>query len=84
MEGIGDVGMDAARGDLMKKLDDDTAIHVLQYLDTTRDIACASGVCRSWRRFGSFLLFLGSRHGGACAIQFFFFLKIFNLLQGIS
>ncbi|KAG0569436.1 hypothetical protein M758_6G086500 [Ceratodon purpureus] len=51
MEGIGDVGMDAARGDLMKKLDDDTAIHVLQYLDTTRDIACASGVCRSWRRF---------------------------------
>lgn len=52
MEGIGDVGVMEGRGDLMKKLDDDMAIHVLQYLDTTQDIANASGVSRSWRRFG--------------------------------
>lgn len=60
MEGIGvDAGMEAAlRGDWMKKLDDDTALHVLHYLDTTRDIANASGVCRAWRRFGPFLLFV--------------------------
>jgi hypothetical protein len=49
MEGIGDGGMDG-RGDLMKKLDDDIAIHVLQYLDTSRDIANASSVSRLWRR----------------------------------
>ena len=57
MEEIGDGGMDL-RDDLMKKLDDDTAIHVLHYLDTTRDIANASGVCRSWRRFGPLFFFL--------------------------
>lgn len=51
MEGIGDGGVEG-RGDLMKKLDDDMAIHVLQYLDTTRDIANASSVSRSWRRLG--------------------------------
>lgn len=41
-----------SRGDLMRKLDDDTAMHLLQYLDTTKDIASASSVCRSWRSFG--------------------------------
>lgn len=40
-----------SRGDLMRKLDDDTAMHLLQYLDTTKDIASASSVCRSWRSF---------------------------------
>jgi hypothetical protein len=72
MEGIGDGVIEAAGGDLMKKLDDDTAIHVLHYLDSTRDIANASGVCRSWRRFGPFLLFLDFRHVGSSAIHFLF------------
>ncbi|CAM6019738.1 unnamed protein product [Sphagnum balticum] len=39
------------RGDIMRRLDDDTAIHVLQYLDTAKDIASAAAVCCSWRRF---------------------------------
>lgn len=47
----GDAGMDM-RGDFMRKLDDDTTIQVLQYLDKVADIANASRVCRSWRRFG--------------------------------
>lgn len=50
MEGIGD-GTLEGRGDLMRKLNDDTVIHVLHYLDTMQDIANATGVCRSWRRF---------------------------------
>ena len=49
-----DAGVEG-RGDVMKKLDDDTAIHVLQYLDTSMDIANASAVCQSWRRFGQSL-----------------------------
>ncbi len=40
------------RGDMMRRLDNDVAIHVLQYLNTAKDIACASAVCRTWRRFG--------------------------------
>lgn len=47
----GDCGMDM-RGDFMKRLDDDTTIQVLQYLDKIPDIANASRVCRSWRRYG--------------------------------
>jgi hypothetical protein len=43
------------RGDIMRRLDDDTAIHVLQYLDTAKDIASAAAVCCSWRRFGQCL-----------------------------
>lgn len=50
MEVIFDGGMDG-REDLMRKLDDEMAIHVFQYLDTMRDIASASCVSRSWRSF---------------------------------
>jgi len=54
------------RGDMMRQLDNDVAIHVLQYLNTAKDIACASAVCRTWRRF----VLEGQLWNGLCVKEF--------------
>lgn len=55
MDCVVDDGESLCGRDLMKKLDDDTAMHVLSYLTSAVDLARASAVSLSWRGFGKFV-----------------------------